>query len=127
MRCPYESEIAYPTESAAHEAAQAREHQLELESFGRLTQPWYPHLCPDGNHWHLAGVPQGPAICPWCRLVRPAWYRGSGPGIGSDRGLWTQVMAPHIGVDGLACPAATLPAARMIPFTEPRPVWILGF
>lgn len=95
MRCPYESEIAYPTESAAHEAAQAREHQLELESFGRLTQPWYPHLCPDGNHWHLAGVPQGPAICPWCRLVRPAWYRGSGPGIGADRGLWTQVMAPH--------------------------------
>lgn len=119
MTCRKPSEAAYPTQKDAQEGADALQHKLEMEFFGNVKQPWYPFPCPDGNHWHLALTPQGPAVCPWCRLVRTAWYGGL------DHETW--VMAAHAGIDGRPCPAATLPALRMIPFTPRRPAWILGF
>ncbi|CPR34215.1 Uncharacterised protein [Mycobacteroides abscessus] len=119
MTCRYSAEPEFPTRKAADAGAEARKRELEAEFQGRIRQPWYPFPCPDGNHWHLALSPQGPAICPWCRLVRTAWYGGL------DHEAW--VMADHRGVDGRPCPAVTLPALRMVPFTAARPVWILGF
>lgn len=92
MTCRYSAEPEFPTRKAADAGAEARKRELEAEFQGRIRQPWYPFPCPDGNHWHLALSPQGPAICPWCRLVRTAWYGGL------DHEAW--VMADHRGVDG---------------------------
>lgn len=62
MTCRYSAEPEFPTRKAADAGAEARKRELEAEFQGRIRQPWYPFPCPDGNHWHLALSPQGPAI-----------------------------------------------------------------